>query len=83
MFKSVRNGCNRMFVDILGYSPLASVLKYPGQDEEERRWMSPLKKRMIYEKRKMYERLIIEGQSMNDTSSSCNECLGNFDDSVR
>ena len=53
-------------------------------DEEDSRFKNPLKERIIYEKRKMYEELILEGRSLNETASDddCNSCFGEYDNST-
>ena len=66
-----RNECIKKFIEIIGFCPLPSVVKYPKEDEEAKRWINPLKKRIIYEKRKMYQKVFLEGGSMKNLPSRC------------
>ena len=77
-FAEDRDFCNKKFIEIIGYSPEPSVVKSPKEDEEAKRWINPLKKRIVYEKRKMYEKVFLGGGSMKNLPSRCDQCFGNF-----
>ena len=74
-FVQQRNECIKSFIEILGFNPLQIMDKKPKATSEGNRFMDPLKKRIVYEKRKMYQRLLVEGRPANETGlDACNQC---------
>ena len=53
-FREERTGCIRSFIEILGFNPLQIIDRKDSAANEEKRFVNPLNKRIIYEKRKMY-----------------------------
>ena len=43
-----RDFCNKKFIEIMGYNPSPSVVKYPKDEEQAKRWINPLMKRIVY-----------------------------------
>lgn len=78
-FPWFRNDCVKRFVEILGLNPLKTVLiKDP--DVKDIRTEDPLMKRMIYQKRKMYEKLLVKGVSAKKfASSKCDQCARDYE----
>ena len=70
-FYNQRHDCNRKFIEILGFNPLKLIMKNSKVDEESKRFRNPLNKRIIYEKRKIYEELIVKGMRASASSSNC------------
>lgn len=50
------------FVKIIGFDPMIIIDKR-AKDDEEKRFQSPLRERIVYEKRKMLEDVLIRGES--------------------
>ena len=71
-----RNKCTKHYTEILGFNPLLIIYK-KAQENEEKRFADPLKKRFLYEKRRMLEELLIIGHSeqvYTPTFDNCDQC---------
>ena len=76
-FVGQRSECIRSFIEILGFNPLQIIDRKGQAANEEKRFVNPLNKRIIYEKRKMYQKLLVEGKPFNDALfGNCDQCIG-------